>query len=79
MKTKYEIQKNVPMPSRSKNEYPFGKMEVGDCFMVPYKDGEISSVRSRVTSAISMFVRGNPSYKFATRKLEENFGVWRIK
>lgn len=41
-KTAFKIEKNVPMPNRSRGRrkmYPLEKLRVGDSFLVPYPNG----------------------------------------
>jgi hypothetical protein len=66
-----QIEKNIPMPPTRIKKYPFSEMEVGDSFLT-----EKCSVRA---SACAFTERIDPEKKFATRKVECGFRVWRIK
>lgn len=50
-----------------KGIYPFGKMEVGDCFEVPYDDAEPFDVQNRVKAAASQWAARRGGFAFITR------------
>ncbi len=52
--------------------YPFGKMDIGDCFDFP------AQLQKRIRSAAIMFAKGK--MKFATRKIDDKIYIcWRIE
>ena len=71
----YEIEKNVPMPKTRISRYNFGLMDVGDSFLVPFKD------RNNVRTAASQFSRRNKLKSvFTVRKIDnDNCRCWRMK
>lgn len=70
----YKVDKKIPIPTaRGKLAlYPFDKMEIGDSFLVPNND-ELSRVRAAIQRR-----QFDYKEKFATRKIEDNYRVWRI-
>ena len=72
----YTIKKNVPIPAASTggrpSKYPFGKLEVGDSFVVPYVDASAKQIRQ----AAAAFGRRN-QMKFVVREIAEGTAVWR--
>lgn len=73
----YEIEKNVDLPKR-RNRYPFGRMEVGDSFLVTDQKG-----MNGVSSAASSYAKVEGG-KFRTlmrtmeRDGESGVRVWRV-
>lgn len=68
-----KIEKGIPVPSKKTNTvYPLVDMEVGDSFLVE------TDMPERVRSAIQMFSAINIGRKFATRKTDGGYRVWRI-
>ena len=67
----YEIKKGVPMSNSVRHFYPFGEMEVGDCFDLPA--GEFA----RVSSAAVHFAKRH-NRKFSIRKQKDgSYSCWR--
>ena len=80
----FDIEKNVEIPKKAgafgrPNKYPFGRMDVGDSFIVPFDDEDISRVRNRVSQAINKAQKKSPSMRFTLRKLPEGVRVWRVE
>ena len=72
METEYVIERNVPVKRvyRSRKNYPFSKMEVGDSFVTKNK-----SVR---TSAYYFGKKYGSKFKVGVLE-DSEFRVWRIK
>ncbi len=77
----YKIKKNVPIPEFSRHRkpiYPFGEMEIGDCFEADL------SVHKKLVSAASYYGARNQK-KFSVIIINkknsnpEKIGVWRVK
>lgn len=62
-----EIEKNIPIPPRSK--YPIDKMEVGDSISIPGV-GNISDVIRKFKEM---------GWKFTSRKEDDHYRLWRTK
>lgn len=70
------LKKPLP-PPRSREKYPFHKLEVGECFVIKCAKEFRRSVQQNL-SAISR----KPSLRgkvFATRTLANGVGVWRVQ
>lgn len=77
MDTKYEIEKNVPVPPRSK--YPFEQMDVGDSFFTPLgPDQTIKRLQNTLSGAAGYFAR-NTEMNFVIRQANDGVRCWRIK
>lgn len=79
-----KIEKGVPIPkseSGNNSKYPLKIMEVGDSFLVPYKEGKKSrDTQSRMTSIIAAYRnKHDVTKKFVTKAEEGGVRVWRIK
>ncbi|TYG33717.1 hypothetical protein FW755_00710 [Lonepinella koalarum] len=87
---KYVIEDNVPIPERTsqtatrkpRNTMPLDQMEVGQSFVVPFKDGEdIEKGRKRVTATVSQTRKRKlgkgSSVKFIVGTVENGYRVWR--
>lgn len=64
----FKIEKNIPVPSKAADEYPFAEMEVGDSFFVPIEVKSTKSVRN-ATAAYQQRVRnknGTTTLRFTT-------------
>lgn len=71
----YKITKKVPLPKRTKNRYPFRKMDVGDSFLVTFDDAvNINTVRS----AASHFARRTGLARFTVSVEENGLRVFRV-
>jgi hypothetical protein len=72
------IEKGVPMPARrpGRRRYPFREMEVGDSFVV-----ETVQDRERVKATLWHYTRTGTGKgrKFASRKVDEGFRIWRTE
>lgn len=80
----FVIEDNIPMPSKriplNKGVYPFGKMTVGQSFLVPTPKGEcIKRCQALSASARGYGRRNGEGKKFAVRTLKDCTGVrvWR--
>lgn len=80
----YEIVKDIPMPDARRAgrppanlKYPLREMEVGDMIRVPINGGDHKQQRLILGSTVSYFGRRN-GRKYAVRKLDDAFGVWRL-
>jgi hypothetical protein len=77
------IEKNIPMPTRKGDEYPFAQMQPGgtDSFFVPTPEAEgvtQNKLRDRVSNSCSAFCKRNKGFKFAVRLWPNGVRVWRI-
>lgn len=79
--SKIQIQKNIPIPSKTTNRvYPFNEMEIGDSFLSEYKAEENKYAKSqKVYLAIWRFCQNNKDKKFTTKSTDYGIRVWRIK
>ena len=68
----YQIEHNVPMPSRRAGRYPFPNMGIGDSFTVPVE------MEKQARAAATYFSRKNPEYRFTGKKTETGLRIWRI-
>jgi hypothetical protein len=75
-----KIDKDIPLcdPGHSgpqNPKYPLRAMDVGDSFLVPTKQD-----RERAKATIWYFTRSSlgKGRKFASRKVEEGYRIWRI-
>lgn len=79
----FNIEKNIPLPRKTKRgviSYPFDKMDVGDSFLVPYKERLKSTLASQVHSnAKSYVLRSKLNWVFSTRQEEDGVRIWRVK
>ena len=57
------------------SKYPWREMRIGDSFFIPNKDVTSDSM---AFSAPSNFSLRNPEYKFAVRRIEDGYRIWRI-
>jgi len=75
-----KIDKGVPMPPKEKakrsagNKYPFAIMDVTDSFRI---DGDLKIKNTVCTSASQFGKRHN--MKFAVRKEDKGWRIWRIR
>ena len=81
----YEIKKGIPITkseytSKQQSLYPFGFMEIGDCFDVPVAEQQ-KKQRQNLSGHTSMYSRRHPAYAFITRRVaDENvIRVWRVE
>lgn len=77
-RSRYLIERNVPVPARSFPrrylKYPFAEMMVGESFAVAGADA-----RALARSA-SGFVRNcRPTWRFTARNVEHGARIWRVK
>ena len=77
-----QIEPGVPMRGYTtrppKYRFPLAEMEVGDSFFVAYGGMDAKSFLQTSRSLISRFGKAY-SRKYATRRLEDGFRVWRIE
>ena len=59
-----------------KSRYPFDRMKAGDCFYVPLT--EIKSPNVVVAAARQWAKRNSKDWKFVTRAVGNQVGVWRV-
>lgn len=81
----YAIRKGVPLPSRRvgrksmiETHYPFGKMEVGDSFVVKSAASNIKKEMLRLR-AVASVAQKRFGFKFALRPVETGVGIWRTQ
>lgn len=81
----YPIRKNIPLPPRRtgrkrlfETKYPFGKLEVGDSFVVKATASAIKKEMIRLRGMASA-AQKHFGFKFALRPLENGVGVWRVQ
>ncbi len=76
----FNIEKGVPMPPsrKTKMEYPFSQMQVGESFLIPSEGAEARLARSRVESAARTAGR-RLGAKFTVRITPEGVRVWRVE
>jgi len=80
--TKIKVQKNIPITKKLGGQpakYPFGSMEVGDCFDAgTYERKRMQSIYGSVY--FYMGKKENKKKKFSCRKTADNrMKVWRVK
>ena len=78
----YAIEKDVEVPPKGKTspKYPFGDMQVGDCFLIPIPDGELPwKIAARARTAAGNYGRRYPGYHFIVRTVDEGVRVWRTE
>ena len=77
-----QIEPGVPMRGYTtrppKYRFPLAEMEVGDSFFVSYGDMDAKSFLQTSRSLISRFGKAY-ARKYATRRLDDGFRVWRIE
>jgi len=72
-RTKFRIEKGIPIPSRRNGSYPFDQMKVGDSFVVTGE--QCKSIHQAL-----YYQNTKSNMKFTGRKLDEGkYRVWRIK
>lgn len=83
MKHAFKIDKNVPIPSRSKHtvsKYPFAQLEVGDSFFAP---GKKNTGFSGIVQNFYRNHRDKTDCKFSIRTVVEKgvkgVRIWRVK
>jgi hypothetical protein len=74
-----EIEKGKSIPGKVRvYPYPFGQMEVGDSFSLPWDEKNVNSVRSAVTD----FCLRHKDFSFTTRHVknetEDVIRIWRV-
>jgi hypothetical protein len=70
----FKIDKGVPIPSKQRTEYPWGRMEVGDSFFV-----EKDEQGRRLATAVKAVNRRVKNKKFIVRKVLGGYRCWRIE
>lgn len=81
--SEFKIDKDVPMPRKQNGgtgnaRFPLHQLEVGDSFCVPFEEGrESHKTRSVVSNAVAAFQLRNASKKFAVRKVDDGYRLWR--
>lgn len=76
-----QIDKGIQMPARkTRTEYPFAAMQVGDSFAVPVgEDQNAATVARRLYTAANLYMkRANNGTKYAVRTMDGSVRVWRI-
>ena len=75
-----KVETGIPLPVDGKGRprvYPWGKMNVGDCFLIECKHTNIKKLNTAKSAA---FVYGKRhQMKFATRKVPEGLRIWRVE
>jgi hypothetical protein len=81
----YVIRKDVPLPQRRsgrksmiETKYPFGKMEVGDSFVVKVPASNMKRETTRLR-AVASVAQKHFGFKFALRPVETGVGIWRTQ
>ena len=70
-----KIEKNIPIPNHNNRKYDFGKMEVGDRYVL-----ENPKLRYAVFSALRWYNQKNKTnIEITTRKTGETVAFWRTK
>lgn len=77
-----KVEENIPLPPsatmKGSSKYPFKKLEIGDSFFIPVKEGK--AIESLQRSIISTNQTG---IKITTRTIAENgvrgIRTWRVK
>ena len=84
-----QIDSDIPLPddTRSRNRYPFGKMNVGDSIFIPMEpEDNVTRMKNRLSQACRTFgQKQDPEWKFILRqRLEQVKGsevsgvrIWR--
>lgn len=81
----FKIESGIPIPeARSRLATGLAdalrKLEPGQSFLVPYRDGDRSGTQRVITTAASDFKkRREPRRKFVTRCMDDGVRVWRIE
>jgi len=79
-----EIEKNIPFPgpaSRSKYNYPWREMEVGDSVLIKSEEHKnLESLRRKISTSTS-FYESRSGKKFKTMLMHSDHGVrvWRVE
>ena len=68
----FQIHKDIPVPMKTRDRYPFHEMAVGSCFFFDEDDAK------RVAGSASRYGRLNGK-RFAVRKHGSRFGCWRLE
>jgi hypothetical protein len=64
-----KIEKGRPLP----RSYPFGKMEVGDSFLIP------KHIRPQTVQIAAVRYWHKTKKKFSVRKTEDGYCCWRVE
>ena len=72
-----KIEKGVPMPESNnlRGKYPFEQMEIGDSFVIHDVQGR--NVRTALSNAVAYY-QNKSQQKFATRRVDGGWRVWRL-
>lgn len=76
----YEIENGIEIPKSNYgyySKYPFGEMEIGESFFVPFGDDK-HIIRVRVQTAASYYGKRN-NVRFLTRTVDGGVRVWRVE
>ena len=58
------------------SKYPFSQLKVGDCFYVPL--GQLKSQNALASAARQWAKRNSKDWKFVTRVVGRQVGLWRV-
>ena len=73
----YQIDKDIPVPEKKGNKYPWGDMEPGDSFSVGLAG--TSNLRMSLTSSARYWANKNcQTAKFCTREIDGGIRIWRL-
>lgn len=78
----FEIEKNVPIPPKSRNErdskYPLRQMAAGDSFLIAIPDGAPKEQYARAQQSVQSYA-SRWKVKVTTRKVDGGVRVWRTE
>lgn len=79
--TELSIERGIPVPAHgggpNRRRFPFPDMEVGDSFLVPWRESE-SKTRSNISNAMAAYKLRHAPKDFTSRKTDGGVRVWRI-
>lgn len=78
----FPIEKGIPPPEdkpKTRNQYPFNEMKVGDSFFVPFREDEDERVVRNKIGTAARGARWRTGMKFVSRAVEGGVRVWRVE
>jgi len=76
----YKIEKNLQLPTKRHNKFPFDKMEIGDSFLVPKSEiTALENMRQNIYNAAAAYRTKQPDFKCSVKAVEDGIRVWRVK
>jgi len=73
----FAIDKGIPLPSDGKTKYPCERLEVGDSFLVPFKEGESHEATDKRVRAACYGYSSKLKRKFLVRVVDGGIRCWR--